>query len=153
MRAQSARQVSGSIPLISTITDTVIDTIVSITVSFFVPEKTLKYGGFYGQRVQTASADLGMEDFQQTFLPFYASFGESYRVKSAYRVNDKDPENLYSEPFCFCGDQMVSVISLPFLKVNTILSSAYTVTWSTRAFQRDSLKPVGSSGIRRISVS
>ena len=126
---------AGSSPVTRTITDTVIDTIVSINVSFFMPEKALLYGGFYGQRVQTASADPGMEDFQQTFLLFRASFGKNYRVKRAYRVNDKDPEHLRSEPFCFCGDQMVSVISLPFLKVKTILSSAYTVTWSTRAFQ------------------
>ena len=93
----------GSSPVIRTITDTVIDTIVSITVSFFMPEKALLYGGFYGQRVQIASADLGMEDFRHTFLPFRTSFGKSYRVKSEYRVNDKDPENLYSESFCFCG--------------------------------------------------
>ena len=100
-----------------------------------MPEKALLYGGFYGQRVQITSADLSTEDFRQTFLPFRASFCKSYRVKRAYRVNGKDPEHLRSEPFCFLWDQMFSVISLPFLKVKTILSSAYTVTWSTSAFQ------------------
>ena len=69
---------TGSSPVTGIITDTVIDTIVSITVSFFMPEKTLLYGGFYGQRVQTASADLGMEDFRQILFfvfPFYCPTG------------------------------------------------------------------------------